>query len=118
MATSYQDGLRAEKLAALLMRLKGYKIEKTRFKTPVGEVDLIARRGNTLVFIEVKLRQTKDAAAYAISESSKQRISKAASYYLMRHPEMQHLNCRFDAILIVPPFFIKHLDNVWNVSSY
>ncbi|MGE4314446.1 MAG: YraN family protein [Pseudobdellovibrionaceae bacterium] len=116
--TSYQDGLRAEKIAAILMRLKGYKILATRFKTPVGEIDLVAKRGNTLVFTEVKLRKDKDAAAYAISEQGKQRISRAAAYYLSGRPDMQHMACRFDAILIVPPFFVRHLDNVWTVSSY
>jgi putative endonuclease len=62
----YRQGLRAETIAALFLRLKGYRILARRFTSPVGEIDLVARRGTSLVFVEVKARPTLDAAAESI----------------------------------------------------
>lgn len=106
--TNYQTGLQAEKLAEWMLRLKGYRVLARRFKTPVGEIDLVVRRGKTLVFVEVKARGALDDALYSIQDRQQARIVRAAQYYLAREKEAG-LQPRFDVIAIQPPFKIRHL---------
>src|SRR5690606_25123476 len=73
-----QGGRRAESFAALWLRLKGWTILARRLRTPVGEVDLVARRGRTLAFVEVKARATAEAAAQALDEYRLRRVVAAA----------------------------------------
>jgi putative endonuclease len=96
----YRSGLRAEQLAAWLLRAKGYRILATRYKTPGGEIDLVARRFGTLAFIEVKARASAGGAAEAIHLRNRQRVVRAAQYYLQAHPEFAALTIRFDAMLV------------------
>lgn len=110
--TTFDKGLKAEWLAAWLLRLKGYRILAQRYKTHLGEVDLIARRGQMLVFIEVKQRTSLRDALEAVRPQSQIRIRRAAELYLQSHPKMQNLSARFDVITYVPPFSLRHLDNV------
>lgn len=114
--TSYDKGLWAEWLARLSLRLKGYRIVAQRYKTPFGEIDIVARRGNILAFIEVKYRPAYEDAAYAITPKAQQRISRAAAAFVSAHPDVTDLDMRFDAILISPPLSLRHLDNVWLCS--
>lgn len=114
---SYRDGHRAEKMAALLLRLKGYKILETRYKTPVGEIDLIARRGRALVFVEVKLRNNEMAALEAVTPKNQSRVAQASQHYLSRHPEYAGFNMRFDIVVMAWPFFWRHLDNAWQAHT-
>ena len=110
---AFKRGVLAEKAAGLILRIKGYKIISTRFKTPVGEVDIIAHKGNTLVFVEVKARRTEEDAAQSITPRQQKRITRAASSFLASHSEYEGHDCRFDAILITglkPP---KHIENAW-----
>lgn len=102
-------GRRAEALAALYLRLKAYRILEQRFKTPVGEIDLIARRGKTLVFVEVKQRQGAEAEGVALAMVNTKRLVRAAEVYLMRHPECTGLDCRFDVIFLAPKRWPRHL---------
>ena len=75
-------GRRAEILSAWLLRLKGYRILARRFKTPVGEIDLIAKRASTIAFIEVKARPTAAAAMESVSARQRRRITRAALVFL------------------------------------
>ncbi len=114
--THYQSGLRAERFAAIILCLKGYKILEKRYKTPVGEIDIIAVRNKTLIFVEVKHRPSYEKGILSISETSKKRIIRAAEYFLMKEKTSNgaHMDSfRFDAIIISPPFYIKHLVNAW-----
>lgn len=110
---AFKRGVLAEKAAAMMLRFKGYKILSTRYKTPFGEVDIIAYKAKTLVFIEVKARSTVEAAAESITPRQQKRITRAASSFLASHKEYEGFDCRFDAVLITglrPP---KHIENAW-----
>jgi putative endonuclease len=96
----HQRGHRAETLAALWLRAKGYRILACRYKTPVGEIDLIAKRGRTLVFIEVKGRAARSDAAEAIHPRNQQRVVRAAQWWLQQHSAYTECTIRFDALLI------------------
>jgi len=102
-------GLRAESVAALVLRLKGYQVIGRRFAAAGGEIDLVARRGDTIAFVEVKARGDLDAAASAIVEAKRRRISRAALVWLARNPWAAGLNLRGDAVFVAPGRLPRHL---------
>ena len=102
-------GLRAESIAGLLLRLKGYQVVARRFAAAGGEIDLIARRGATIAFIEVKARDDLDAAREAITESKRRRIGRAARVWLARNPWAAAMNLRGDAVFVAPGRLPRHL---------
>lgn len=106
---AYRRGAFAEKLTSVLLRLKGYRILETRFRGPIGEIDIIALKNNVVVFLEVKARQNLDDAKYSITSQMKTRIQKAAQFYLSRRPEYQSYECRFDAFLYKSPLIWEHI---------
>ena len=93
-------GLRAESIAALLLRLKGYTILARRFVVSGGEIDLVARRGDSIAFVEVKARADLEVAAIAIGATKQRRISRAARVWLMRNPWAAGLTLRGDAVFV------------------
>lgn len=97
---SLRRGQRAEWLAAAFLMLKGYRILGRQTRTRAGEIDLIAVRGSTVVFIEVKHRRALVDATCAISHIQSQRLRRAADLWLAKHPRYQGLGCRFDAVLL------------------
>src|SRR5258708_12343309 len=84
---AFRLGLSAESRAAMLLIAKGFRIAARRFKTPIGEIDIVARRRRDLVFVEVKARDNLDAAAEAVTERAKQRIIAPAEFWLATHPD-------------------------------
>jgi putative endonuclease len=106
-----QGGRRAETLAAWWLRLKGYAILARRVRTPVGEVDLVARRGGTLVFVEVKARATASDAALALDEYRLRRVAAAAEALAPRFSRPGD-DIRIDAVIIVPRRLPRHLVHV------
>lgn len=116
-AKSYSFGLRAESFAAWGLRLRGYKILASRYKTPVGEIDLVARRKNTLIFIEVKARRDLSTALQAVTPRMQIRIGRAANYFIAQHRRLAGLDMRFDLIAVAPPFYWRHLDNAWSAAA-
>ena len=102
-------GLRAESIAALLLRLKGYRLLDRRFAAAGGEIDLVARRGATIAFVEVKARDDLDAAMEAITEAKRRRIGRAARIWLARNPWAAALNLRGDAVFVAPGRLPRHL---------
>ncbi|MCH7806585.1 MAG: YraN family protein [Proteobacteria bacterium] len=110
---AYARGHKGEGLAALYLRLKGYRILERRYQTPVGEVDLIARRGRTLAFVEVKARKNYTDGVEAITRRQQLRTIKAAEYFLSSHPGMASLDLRFDAIIALPGFQLRHIPGAW-----
>ena len=106
-------GKHAERLAKWRLRLSGYKILCQNFKTPVGEIDLIATRGGVLCFVEVKVRSNMDAAAYAISTGQRARIERAAEYFLKKHPQLGDQDIRFDAFVSNGGMRGKLLKDAW-----
>lgn len=115
--TGHATGLLAEALAVWMLRLKGYRILAQRYKTRYGEVDIIARCKDALVFVEVKARRSKTEALEAVTRKMTQRIEKAALDYIKRHPAVQDCAPRFDVIAISLPFFYHHLDNAWRPAA-
>ena len=114
---AYKRGLKAEKLAAVFLKIKGYDILAQRFKTPVGEIDLIARKGETLVIAEVKQRGSVEDALESVTPKMRRRIEQAALYYMQRHAEHGACDLRFYVMAVRWPFFIRHLDNAWRPAA-
>lgn len=113
---AFHTGISAESRACVFLLTKGYRILARRFRTPHGEIDVVAKRLNTLVFVEVKARATIDEAAWAVSPRQQQRIASAADVWLMTHPDHANLDCRFDAILIAPKRFPRHLKAAFDTT--
>lgn len=109
-------GRRGETLAAWYLRLKGYRIVATRVKTPVGEIDLIARRFGLTAFIEVKARQAQSGEAMALEAVNTSRISRAAQYYVARHPALAETPLRFDVIFLAPRTWPRHVKGAFDAS--
>src|SRR5690554_5714671 len=93
---AFRTGLSAESRAAAFLIAKGYRIAARRFRTPVGEIDIVARRRNLLVFVEVKARMSLDAAAEAVTDRGRRRVAAAAEAWLARHPDDAMRDMRFD----------------------
>ena len=108
-----RGGRRAERLAAWWLRLKGWRILAVRARTSVGEVDLVARRGRTLAFIEVKARATEAGAAWALDEHRLRRVAAAAEALIPRYTKAGDV-VRIDAMFLSPWRFPRHMTNVWH----
>jgi putative endonuclease len=94
--------MEAEFLARLWLRLSGWRILASSYAAQGGEIDLVARRGELVIFVEVKARSERDLALVAIDGTKVQRISKAARHWLIHHPSHQGCSFRGDAVLMVP----------------
>ena len=113
---AFRTGLSAEIRAAAYLMAKGYRIMAKRFRTPYGEIDIVARRRSLLVFVEVKARASLDDAAYAVTPRQQQRIIDAAQAWLMAHPEHADFDLRFDVMLIAPRHLPRHLSAAFDAS--
>lgn len=105
----YRRGLRSEWLALAFLSLKGYRLIAWRAKTPVGEIDLVLKRGKNLVFVEVKGRTNHDEAAFAVHQKNQSRVVRAAQYFIAGHPQYADAAIRFDVCLVAWYRFPKHL---------
>ena len=106
-------GRRAEWIAAWTLRLKGYRIIARGYRRPVGEIDLIARRGRRLSFIEVKARRNSEEALAAIRPKQRQRIARTAAAFLQQRPDLADFDISFDVLLVAPGRAPRHLRNSW-----
>lgn len=106
-------GRRAETLAKWWLILHGYAILATRYKRPFGEIDIIARRRQTLVFVEVKQRRTHIAAQTAVPERAWQRIARAAEAWHATQRGLPDMDYRFDLIAINAKGIPKHFRDYW-----
>ncbi|KQX38750.1 hypothetical protein ASD04_08840 [Devosia sp. Root436] len=113
---AYLGGHRGETLAAWFLRLKLYRVVERRCKTPVGEIDLIATRFGTTVFVEVKARSKAAVEAEALQAVNRSRITRAAQYWLARHPGKAQTNLRFDVIFLAPGRWPRHVINAFDAS--
>jgi len=114
---AYGRGRRAETIAAWWLRLKGYRILAHGFRVPVGEIDLVARRGRTLALVEVKARADLQTAQGAIGPRQRRRIERAAASFLQRHPTLARCDVRFDVVLLAPGRRPRHLPDAWRPNS-
>ena len=103
-----RQGALAERVAAFILRLKGYRILACRYRIRGGEIDIVARRADTIAFVEVKVRPTLDEARSAIDEIKRRRISRAARTWLASNPWAAPLTWRGDAIFVAPWRFPRH----------
>lgn len=110
-AQSYNRGLWAERLARWLLRAKLYRIVGERVKTRGGEVDILARKGKTLIIVEVKARQTPEGAADAVTPKQWARLLRAGEILLSREPDGTSL--RFDVVHVVPGRCPRHIKDAW-----
>ena len=106
-------GRRAETLSAWLLRVKGYRILARRFRTPAGELDIVARRGRIIAFVEVKARADFEAAILSITPHQQARIMRAALLFVASRPGLVDLNMRFDVMLAAPWRLPVHMRNAW-----
>ena len=112
---AYLGGHRGEALAAWFLRLKLYRIVATRYKTPMGEIDLVAERWGTTVFVEVKARSraSEEETMLAVNQS---RIVRAAQYWLARHPGKAETDFRFDVIFLARGRWPRHVVNAFDAK--
>jgi putative endonuclease len=109
-------GLSAESRAAAWLVAKGYRILARRWKSPVGELDIVARRRQLLVFVEVKARASLDDAAESVLPRQRQRIIAAAEAWLATYPDPKILDMRFDAVLVAPGKLPRHITGAFDAS--
>jgi len=83
-----------------------------------GEIDIIARKTDLLVFAEVKSRPRRDDALLALHDDKARRLKAAAQSYLARHPELAALQCRFDLIILTPGRWFAHIEHMKDVLRY
>lgn len=107
----------AESLALASLRLKGYRLLARRFKSGLGEVDLIMRRGEVTAFIEVKIRVDVDRAVEAVTDYQSRRIAAAARLWMARDPKAALGVCRFDIVAVSPYQWPKHISNAFTVED-
>jgi putative endonuclease len=108
-----QGGRRAETLACWWLRLKGWRILARRVRTPLGEVDIVARRGGVVAFVEVKARAHEREAALALDEYRLRRVAAAAGALAHRYAREGDVT-RIDAMFVLPRRWPRHMENVWH----
>ena len=117
--TNYKKGHFAEKLAALYLQCKGYRLITRNFitgrGTGAGEIDLIMKKGKNLVFIEVKKRQNYMTAAEAITKNNQHRTARASEVFLSSHPQYSNYQIRYDAVLFFPKHWPIHIKDAWRL---
>ena len=113
---AFKFGLSAESRAAMFLIAKGYRIAARRWKTPFGEIVIVARRRHALVFVEVKTRERIDDAAEAVTERARRRILAAAELWLAHHPDDARRYISFDVMLVAPGKMPRHIANAFDTS--
>ena len=114
---AFRLGISAESRAAAFLIAKGYRILARRFRTPVGEIDIVARRRKLLVFVEVKARERLDEAAWSVTDRQRARIVAAAELWLAAHSDRAIEDIRFDAMLVSPGRIPRHIPAAFDASS-
>ena len=113
-----RHGRRSETLATLLLACKFYRVIGRGVKTRAGELDLIAMSPSGVVcFVEVKARGLENDAVEAVTAKQRQRIARAAELYLGARPSLRHKGVRFDAILVTPRHWPRHLKDAWRPNG-
>lgn len=107
-----RSGRLAEALAAWAYRLRGFQILGRRFKAAGGEIDIVARKGGLLVFVEVKRRADVDAALYAVTYKNRRRLEQAVKVWLSRNPRQAGLDIRYD-IAAVAGWRVEIAESAW-----
>lgn len=107
----------AEFVCVADLTLRGYRVLGRRLRYPVGEIDIVARRGRTLAVIEVKARKSFDNAAASVGKKQRARIERAAEWLLAERPSLAGLHPRFDVMLVAPWHRPRHLGDAWRPEA-
>ena len=110
-------GRLSEHLSCWTLRLTGYRILRRGFRAAGGEIDIIARRGNIIAFIEVKARRSLDEAAYALGPAQRRRIERTALAFLAQNPGLANCDARFDLITLAPRSWPRHMTGAWTLGA-
>ena len=114
---AYRKGHWSEWFAAVALIVKGYRIVARRYRTRLGEIDLIARKGDLVAIVEVKARRTLAEAMEAIGSQSERRIEAAADMWLARQSDYARLSVRFDMVAVLPRRWPVHVENAFSGHS-
>ena len=114
---AFRTGISAESRAAAFLIAKGFRILARRWKSPVGEIDIIARRRSLLVFVEVKARERLDDAAWSVTDCQRLRIAAAAEAWLARNIDDRIRDIRFDAMLVAPGRIPRHIPAAFDAGG-
>jgi putative endonuclease len=106
---AFRLGISAESRAAAYLIAKGFRLLERRWRSPVGEIDIIARRRHLLIFVEVKARDNFEEAAWSVIARQRARIAAAAEAWLARQGDHDFRDMRFDAVLVVPGRIPRHI---------
>lgn len=110
---AFRRGHLAEYAAALYLLAKGYRILAIRFRTPCGEIDIVARRGDLVAFVEVKARRTVDDALFAVTATAGRRIRAASDIWLAGRPDAHRLSLRYDIVAVRPFRLPRHFEDAF-----
>jgi putative endonuclease len=111
--SALRRGARAELLAAIALRLKGWRIADRNFRCGQGEIDIIARKGDLIAFVEVKARTSRAEAIDAVGFDARRRIAAAASVWISRQSDAERLSWRFDIVAVTPGSWPSHHPDVF-----
>jgi putative endonuclease len=114
---AWQRGRIAETICVWYLRLRGYRILARGHRVPVGEIDIVARRGRVVAAIEVKARDSMAAASEAITPRQRRRVARAFEQFLAAHPQHGGLTLRFDVMLVARGRLPRHVSNAWLVGE-
>jgi putative endonuclease len=113
---AWRWGIIAETICIWMLRFKGYRVLAQRYKTKSGEIDIIAKRGGAILFIEVKARASREQGLECISPKQRQRINHAAQIFLSRRRKKDFNQLRFDVMVVVPWRWPYHLKDAWRMD--
>lgn len=114
---AWRRGHVAEMLCMAWLVLRGYRIVGRRRRTPVGEIDIVARRGQILAIIEVKARRDRDTALEAVSSRQRRRLRRAAEWIIAGRADLAALDIRFDVIAVAPWRLPIHVIGAWRPDN-
>ena len=115
---SHRRGRWGEFLGQWFLRLKGYRILARRFRIKGGEIDIVARHGQTLVMVEVKERSNREASAYALTPHQRRRLVRTARAFLSYHQNLSSFVLRFDVLIVIAGFLMYHIRGAFDMNEY
>ena len=112
---SYNYGKLSEYIVCVILFFKGYRILKIRYKTKIGEIDIIAKKGGVLSFVEVKAR-ADNSLSEVLSQRQKKRIVNASKYFISNNSKFSNLGLSYDLVVFNNIFSFKHIKNAWSIE--
>ena len=114
---AWRRGRIAETLGMVWLVVRGYRIMEKRMRTPVGEIDIVARRGRTLAIIEVKARADRNMALAAVGPRQRRRLQRAAAWLVAGRNDLATLDIRFDVLAVTPWRVPLHVTDAWRTEK-